>query len=133
MADDVGVHRTTVKKWVEQYRAPGVEGLKVQRAPGKLRRIPETLAARIGDWVKAGPQGCGLNRANWTYEELAVQLYRTTGSALKRTALRDFCLRHAIRPYRPTYRSRRGDPQRPGEAKAELGAMKKKRRPGSVS
>jgi transposase len=133
MADDLGVHRTTVKKWVEPYRARGVEGLKVQRAPGKLRRIPETLAARIVDWVKAGPQGCGLNRANWTYEELAVQLYRTTGLALKRTAMRDFCLRHEIRPYRPTSRYLRGDPQRQGEAKAELGTMKKKRRPGSVS
>src|SRR5215470_5351001 len=77
IADDLGVHRTTVKKWLEHYQARGVEGLKVQRAPGKPRRIPETLAAMIVDWVKAGPQGCGLNRANWTYEELAVQLYHT--------------------------------------------------------
>jgi transposase len=133
IADDLGVHRTTVKKWLEQYRARGVEGLRVQRAPGKPRRIPEALAAMIVDWVKAGPQGCGLNRANWTYEELAVQLYRMTGIALKRTALRDFCLRHEIRPYRPTYRYLRGDPQRQVEAKAELGEMKKKPRAGSVS
>jgi transposase len=102
IADDLGVHRTTVKKWWEQYRARGVEGLRVQRAPGKPRRIPEALVATIVDWVKAGPQGCGLNRANGTYEELAVQLYRTTGIALKRTALRDFCRRHEIRPDRPT-------------------------------
>jgi transposase len=127
------VHRTTVKKWLEQYRARGVEGLKGQHAPGKPRRIPEALAAMIVDWVKAGPQGCGLNRANWTDEELAVQLYHTRGIALKRTAMRDFCLRHEIRPYRPTYRYLRGDPQRQGEAKAELGAMKKKPRPGRVA
>src|SRR5215813_10003894 len=75
-ADDLGVHRTTVKKWLEQYRARGVEGLRGQRAPGKPRRMPEALVATIVDWVKVGPQGCGLNRANWTYEELAVQLYR---------------------------------------------------------
>jgi len=98
MADDLGVHRTTVKKGLEHYRARGVEGLKGQRAPGNPRRIPEALAATIVDWVKAGPQGCGLNRANWTYEELAGQLYRTTGIARKRTAMRDFCLRHELRP-----------------------------------
>jgi transposase len=133
IADDLGVHRTTVKKWLEQYRARGVEGLRVQRAPGKPRRIPEALAATIVGWVKAGPQGCGLDRANWTYEELAVQLYRTTGIALKRTAMRDFCRRHQIRPYRPTYRYLRGDPQRQAETKVELGEMKKKPRPGSGS
>lgn|SRR5215470_5644138 len=133
IADDLGVHRTTVTKWVVQYRARGMEGLRVQRAPGKPRRIPEVLAATIVGWVKAGPQGCGLNRANWTYEELAGHLYRTTGIALKRTAMRDFCQRHQIRPYRPTYRYLRGDPQRQAETKVVLGEMKKKPRPGNAS
>jgi transposase len=66
IAEDLGVHRTTVKKWWDQYRAGGVSGLKVRRAPGKPQRIPEALAPTIVDWVKGGPQGCGLNRANWT-------------------------------------------------------------------
>jgi transposase len=98
IATDLGVHRTTVKKWVAQYQARGVTGLKRQAAPGKPRRIPETFVATIVEWVKAGPQGCGLNRANWPDEELAVQVYRATGIALKRTAMRDFCQRQRIRP-----------------------------------
>lgn len=133
IAEDLGVHRTTVKKWLEQYRAGGVAGLKVRRAPGKPQRIPPALAPTIIDWVKGGPQGCGLNRANWTYEELAMQVFRTTGIVIKRTAMRDFCQRHAIRPYRPTYRYLRGDPQRQAVAKAELGETKKKLKPGRVS
>jgi transposase len=127
------VHRTTVKKWLEQYQARGVPGLKRQHAPGKPRRIPEACAATIVEWVKAGPQGCGLKRANWTYEELAVQFYRTTGIALKRTAMRDFCQRQQIRPYRPTYRYLRGDLQRQAATKGELAELKKKPTPGSVS
>lgn len=130
IAADVGVHRTTVKKWLDQYRARGIEGLKVRRAPGKAQRIPEALAPMIVEWVKGGPQSCGLNRANWTYEELAVQVYRRTGISLKRTAMRDFCQRHQIRPYRPTYRYLRGDAQRQAATKAELGEMKKKPRQG---
>jgi transposase len=133
IADDLGVHRTTVKKWLDQYRTQGVEGLRVQRAPGKPQRIPEGLAPTIVEWVKRGPQGCGLNRANWTYAELAVQVYRMTGIVIKRTAMRDFCQRHQIRPYRPTYRYLRGDPQRQATAKAELTEMKKKPKRGSVS
>lgn len=133
IAEDLGVHRTTVKKWLDQYRAGGVAGLKVRRAPGKPQRIPEALAPTIIDWVKGGPQGCGLNRANWTYEELAGQVYSTTGIVIKRTAMRDFCQRHEIRPYRPTYRYLRGDPQRQAATKAELAETKKKPKRESVS
>lgn len=105
----------------------------MQRAPGKPPRIPEALAPTIMEWVKSGPQGCGLNRANWTYDELAVQVYRTTGIEMKRTAMREFCQRHQIRPYRPTYRYLRGDPQRQAVAKAELAELKKRPTPGNVS
>lgn len=132
IAEDLSVHRTTVKKWLDQYRAGGVVGLKVRRAPGKPPRIPEALAPVIIGWVRDGPQGCGLNRANWTYEELAGQVYRRMGIAIKRTAMREFCQGHEIRPYRPTYRYLRGDPQRQAATRAELAATKKKPKRESV-
>jgi hypothetical protein len=56
-----------------------------------------------------------------------------TGIVIKRTAMRDFCHRYQIRPYRPTYRYLRGDPQRQAAAKAELAETKKKPKRGSVS
>jgi transposase len=133
IAEDLGVHRTTVKKWLDRYRAQGLEGVKAQRAPGKPPRLPEALAPTVVEWVKGGPQGCGLNRANWTSDELVAQGYRTTGIVVKRTARREFCQRHQIRPYRPTYRYLRGDPQRQAVAKAEVAARKKKPRETSVS
>src|SRR5262245_29571475 len=128
-AEDLGVHRTTVKKWLERYRAQGVKGLQARRAPGNPPRIPAALAPTIVEWVKSGPQRWGLNRANWTSDELAAPVYRTTGSRIKRTALREFCQRQQIRPYRPTSRYLRGDPQRQATAQAELAERKKKRRP----
>jgi len=113
IAQDLGVHRTTVRLWLKQYQERGVTGLQIHWAPGQTGRIPETLAPTIQAWVKDGPQGCGLDRANWTYEELATYLYQITGIEVKRTAMRVFCQRHAIRPYRPTYRL---SARRPGEA-----------------
>jgi hypothetical protein len=59
-------------------------------------RIPEALAPTIIEWVKGGPPACGLNRANWTYEELAEQVYRATGIVIKRAAMRKFCQRHKL-------------------------------------
>jgi hypothetical protein len=75
--------------------------------------------------VQEGPQGCGLERANWTYEEWATHLYRTPGSEVKRTARRVCCQRHDTRPYRPTYRYLRGNPAKQQAAQAEWAALKK--------
>jgi transposase len=122
IAQDLGGHRTTVRLWLKQYQEQGLTGLQMQWAPGQPGRIPETLAPTIQAWVKAGPQRCGLDRANWTYEELATYLYQTTGIEVKRTAMRVFCQRHDIRPSRPTYRSRRGDPAQQQAAQGELAA-----------
>jgi transposase len=133
IAQDLGVHRTTVRLWLKQYHAQGLTGIQIHWAPGQPGRIPETLAPAIQAWVKEGPQSCGLDRANWTYEELATHLYQTTGIAVKRTAMRVFCQRHDIRPYRPTYRYLRGNPEQQQRAREELGALKKKPRPASAS
>src|SRR5919205_2895361 len=92
--------------------------------------MPAVLAPTILAWVQDGPQRGQLDRANWTYEELATHLYRTTGIAVKRTALRVFCQRHAIRPYRPTYRYLRGNPEKQQIAQEELAALKKSPRGG---
>jgi transposase len=125
IAQDLGVHRTTVRRWLTQYHERGVAGLHIHWAPGQPGRIPETLAPMIQGWVKDGPQSCGLDRANWTYEELAAYLYQVTGIEVKRTAMRDFCQRHDLRPYRPTYRYLRGDPAKQQAAREELAALKK--------
>jgi transposase len=125
IAQDLGVHRTTLRLWLRSYRVGGLQGLKIQWAPGPPQRIPVELAPTIVTWVKGGPASCGLQRANWTYAELAAYLYKQIGIAVSETAMREFCHRHQIRPYRPTYRYLRGDPQRQAATKAELEETKK--------
>src|SRR6266446_8007425 len=81
----------------------GVWNSRTYRLPNSLKSNFATEPSTLQAWVQDGPQGCGLDRANWTYEELATHLYRTTGIEVKRTTMRVFCQRHDIRPYRPTY------------------------------
>ncbi len=133
IAQDLGVHRSTVISWLKQYQEQGLAGLQIQWSPGKPRRIPEDLAPMIISWVKEGPQSCGLDRANWTYEELAVYLYRQTGIEVQRSAMQSFCHRHGIRPHRPTYQYLRGDPEKQQAARNELAGLKKKPKLDSVS
>jgi transposase len=132
MAQDLGGHRPTVRLWLKPLHARGVAGFPIHWAPGHPGRMPETLAPTIQAWVQDGPQGCALDRANWTSEALATHRYRPTGIEVKRTAMRVFCPRHALRPSRPTSRSLRGHPEKQQAAQEELAALKKQRRPGSA-
>jgi transposase len=127
IAEDLGVHRASVHRWLRAYRAAGPEGLTIRWAAGPPPRIPEARAATILAWIREGPQGCGLERANWTYAELAAHLYRVHGIEVRATAMRAFCRRHGVRPYRPTYRYLRGDAARQEAARAELEGLKKSR------
>jgi transposase len=125
IAADVGVTTRTVQRWLNAYCEHGARGLLPRKAPGAPPRIPEALAGEVRRWVIKGPAACGLDRANWTYEELAAHLGRRHGVRVKKSAVHQFCRRHGIRPYRPSYRFLRGDPDKQEEAASELAALKK--------
>jgi transposase len=87
----------------------------------------------LRSWVIKGPQALGLDRANWTHAELAEHLSRTHGLRVGKSAMQVFCRKHGIRPYRPTYRFLRGDPEKQAEARDDLAALKRGRRRASWS
>ena len=85
------------------------------------------MADEIKGWVVNGPAKQGLDRANWTYEELADHLLKTHGIKTSRSAMHRFCRKVGIRPYRPTYRYLRGDPDKQAQARQDLAGLKKGR------
>jgi hypothetical protein len=65
-------HRPPVRRWLTPSHARGVEGVQIHWAPGPPWRMPQTWVPTIQEGVQAGPAGCGLERAHWTYAELAT-------------------------------------------------------------
>jgi transposase len=120
IAKDLPVERRTIYNWLVHYQAGGLDALKIQWGPGKTALIPASLVSTIQQWVKQGPTGCGLDRANWTYAELADYLYKDSGMWVSESTMRDCCSRHQIRPYRPTYRFLRANPDKKQCAKTEI-------------
>ena len=125
IAEDLGGHRVTGQEWLRNYRRGGLAALHIHWGPGPPARIPQTLAAEILAWVKGGPQSGGLNRANGTFAELAPHLDQPHGVEVSETTRRECCHRLAIRPYRPTYRFLRPNPQQQETARQEWAALKK--------
>jgi transposase len=127
------INRKSVQRWLNAYLESGLEGLRPRKAKGATGNIPAAMADVIRQWVIDGPAACGLDRANWTYEELADHLSKSKGIKTSRSAMHRFCSRIGIRPYRPTYRFLRGDPDKQAQAKEDIAELKKKRRSANSS
>jgi transposase len=133
IANDLRVSTRCVTRWLNAYCERGLPGLTPRKAPGKDPGIPALMADEIKGWVVDGPAKQGLDRANWTYEELADHLLKTHGIKTSRSAMHRFCRKVGIRPYRPTYRYLRGDPDKQAKAREDLAGLKKGRPTASSS
>ena len=132
-ATDLACSRSSVQRWLNVYLDRGLDGLTPRKAPGAKPKLTPDLAPVVRQWVIDGPAKQGLDRANWTYAELADHLYKTRGVRVGKSALQAFGAKHGIRPYRPTYRFLRGDAAKQATARAELADLKKGRKPATSS
>src|SRR5262245_19196078 len=108
IAADLYINRRSVQRWLNTYGERGLKGLRPRKAKGQPGHIPAFLADQVRSWVIGGPASCGLDRANWTYEELADHLKKAKGIQTSKSAVHRYCQKIDIRPYRPTYRYLRG-------------------------
>jgi transposase len=129
IATDLGIHKIGVTRWLNAFCERGLDALTPKKAKGRPTPIPASLADEIRRWVIEGPAKQGLDRAGWTYEELADHLYKTHGVRTSRSAMHRFCSKLDIRPYRPTYRYLRGDPDKQAKAREDLAELKRGRPP----
>ena len=133
IATDLGCSRSSVQRWLNAYLDRGLDGLRPRKAKGATPKLTADLAPVLRQWVIDGPAEQGLDRANWTYAELADHLLKTHGIRIGKSALQVFGAKHGIRPYRPTYKFLRGDPDKQATAREELAALKKGRTPATSS
>lgn len=126
IADDLAITPRSVQRWLNAYLDRGLDGLRPGKAKGRQPAIPADRADVIRQWVIAGPAACGLDRANWTYAELADHLFKTHGIRASRSAMQRFCKKLGVRVYRPTYRYLRGDPAKQAQARHDIAELKKK-------
>jgi transposase len=133
IAADTGTSQRSVQRWLNAYLDRGLGGLTPKKAKGATPKLTADLASVLRQWVIDGPAKHGLDRANWTYAELADHLFKTRGIRVGKSALQAFGAKHGIRPYRPTYRFLRGDPAKQQQTREEIAALKKGRKAASSS
>jgi transposase len=127
IAQDLTITPRTVQRWLNAYLERGLDGLRPRKAKGATGKIPAELADEVKRWVIEGPAEQGLDRANWTHEELADHLLKAKGIRTSRPAVGRFCRKLGIRLYRPSYHYERGKPEKQAQARQDIAELKKKR------
>jgi transposase len=130
IASDLAITPRSVQRWLNAYLERGLDGLRPRKAKGAIGKIPAALADEVKRWVIEGPAEQGLDRANWTHEELADHLLKAKGIRTSRPAVGRFCRKLGIRLYRPSYHYERGKPEKQAQARQDIAELKKKRKPG---
>jgi transposase len=130
IAQDLAITTRSVQRWLNAYLERGLDGLRPRKARGAPGKIPAQLGDEVKRWVIEGPARQGLDRANWTHEELADHLLKTRGIRTSRPAVGRFCRKLGIRLYRPSYHYERGNPTKQDQAREDVAALKKKLRRG---
>jgi transposase len=123
LAQDLGLTVRPRPRWLRAYQDKRLVGLKLRWRPGRRARMPAALAPEILGWIRHGPIGGGLERANWTDAELATQRYRTHGMTVSTRTMRSFCASDGVRPSGPTYHDRQADPVPQATARQERQAL----------
>jgi len=132
IAADLAISPRTVQRWLNAYLERGLDGLRPRKARGRTPAIPATLAGEVRRWVIEGPAQQGLDRAGWTYAELADHLLKRQGIRASRSATQRFCKKLGVRLYRPTYRYLRGDPAKQQQARQDIAALAQRAEAGEV-
>lgn len=66
LAEQLGVTRGSVNRWLQWYEADGIKGLETGVPPGPAPRLTDAQRAEVVELVEAGPLAAGYQSGVWT-------------------------------------------------------------------
>jgi transposase len=110
VADFLGVHVETVRKWVRAHRAGGDDALAGTPHPGRKPFLtPEQEEEALG-WLTRKPTEFGFRTDLWTAARVAQLIRERFGVAYHPNYLREWLTRRRHTPQKPARRAKQRDP-----------------------
>ncbi len=110
VADFLGVHAETVRRWVREHKAGGDGGLVGSPHPGRKPFLtPEQQAEALG-WLTRKPTDFGFRTDLWTAARVAQLVRDKFGVAYHPSYLREWLTKRRHTPQKPARRAKQRDP-----------------------
>jgi transposase len=126
IAQTLGVHEKTVRKWFKRFEQEGVAGLEDAPRSGAPSRYTAENKARVLEAARTRPSELGLPYGSWTFERLAAYVHEHLGLHLKKTRIFEILQEEGLRwRKQETWFGERLDPefvQKRGPSKPSAGS-----------
>lgn len=87
IAQALGVHEKTARKWFKRFEQGGIAGLEDAPRSGAPSRSTAENKARVLEAARTRPSALGLPYGSWTFERLAAYIHEHLGLHLKKTRI----------------------------------------------
>ena len=111
VADFLGVHVETVRKWVRAHRAGGDDALAATPHPGRTPFLTDDQERRVLGWLARKPSEFGFPTDLWTARRVAELIRQKFGVAYHPNYLREWLTRRGYSPQKPVRRARERNPE----------------------
>jgi transposase len=134
LAEEAGVTRGSVNRWLQWYEAMGVQGLVTGKAPGPAPKLSQEQQDELGAWIDAGPQAAGYTSGVWTGPMIGDLIERLFALRYHNHHVPRMLNQLGFSIQRPRKRRARADQEAQARwLRQRLPAIKKKRRPAAAS
>jgi transposase len=108
----MGLHRTSVYRWLKTYSKSGYEGLKSTKAQGPEPKLTEKQCAKVRGWIIGkDPRQYGFDFGLWTRRLVQEMIAQRFGVSVSLATVGAILARLGITPQKPLRRAYERDPQ----------------------
>ena len=111
VADFLGVHRTTVSRWMAAFRTGGTPGLAARPAAGRPPKLTHAQEKIVRRWLADKPTEHGFSTDLWTGPRVAHMIRREFGIEVNPKYLTVWLRRRGFTPQKPRRVPRQRDPE----------------------
>ena len=109
VAEVLGVHPASVRKWWVAYQQQGAEGITAKPHPGRPPKLTPVRQSRVLDWLRKSPKSFGFTTELWTARRLAQVIERKFGVHYNWRYLNAWLAARDITPQKPQKKPRERD------------------------
>ena len=109
VAEFLGVHRSTVSRWVCTARAGGADALAAKPTPGRPRKLTARQEKTVLGWIAKPPKHFGFASDLWTSRRLATLIEQRLGVHFNSNYLVEWLRQREHTPQKPTQPAKERD------------------------
>jgi transposase len=110
VAEFLGVHPRTVRRWRSRLRREGEAGLANRPRSGRPPKLSAAQTEQVLGWVERNPREFGFVTQRWTARRLTAVIADAFGVQLNGRYLNDWLRRHGVTPQIPQRQPHERDP-----------------------